>query len=188
MPGAVARPYAEALLEIARERGLLDIFREDLGFISEYFRSDSELYAFLESPRIERAVKRGVLRKAFEGSLNRLIVCFLELLVEKSRQFYLQEIIEAYVELYDEETGRVGVQLMTARPMDPRKARALGDRLSGILNREVHLDTEVYPGLLGGIVLHVGDTVVDGSIKRKLDELSKKMRDAKLDGAGIYED
>ena len=188
MPGAVARPYAEALLEIAREKGLLDVFREELGFIGEYFRSDPDLHTFFESPRIERAVKRAVLRKAFDGRLNDLIVCFLELLVEKSRQFYLQEIIEAYVELYDEETGRAGVQLLTARPLDSGKAAALRDRLSGILKREVHLDTEVDPGLIGGIVLHVGDTVVDGSIKRKLDELSKKMRDAKLDGAGIYED
>lgn len=188
MPSAIARPYAEALLEIGKERGLLDIFRDDLEFVSKYFRSDSEFYTFFESPRIDRETKGEILRKAFEGRLNRLIVNFLELLVEKSRQYHLQEIIEGFIEIYDEETGRVGVQVLTARPLDAARATDLQIRLSKILERQVHIDTEVDPGLLGGIVLHVGDTVVDGSIKRRLDVLSKRMGEAKLHGAGIYED
>lgn len=188
MPGAVARPYAEALIEIGVEKGLLDAFREDLQFLSELFERETEFTTFFESPRIERAVKRDLLRKAFDGRLHDLVVSFLELLVEKSRQYHLQDIIKAYSESYDEKTGRLGVRLTSARPMEEGATRALVQQLSGILGKEVHLDTEVDPALLGGIVLHVGDTVVDGSLRRRLDALGWKMRDAKLDGAGIYED
>ena len=188
MPTPIAHPYAEALVEIAEEKGLLDEFREDLDFFSSYLREDSEFHVFFESPRIDRDVKRMVVRKAFDGKLDDLIVSFLELLLERGRQLHVQEIIEAFIKLYDEKTGRIGVRLSTAIAMTEVKKLAQSDRLSEILGKKIHMETEVDPGLFGGIVLHVGDTVVDGSLKHRLDELSRKMRDARMDGEGMYED
>ncbi|MCZ6601740.1 MAG: ATP synthase F1 subunit delta [Planctomycetota bacterium] len=188
MQTPIARPYAEALVEIAEEKGLLDEFREDLDYFLKYLQEDSEFHVFFESPRIDREVKRRVLRNAFDGKLDDLIVSFLELLVEKGRQLHVQEIIEAFIELYDEKTGRIGVRMSTAVKMTEVKKLALTNRLSEILGKKIHMETEVDPGLFGGIVLHVGDTVVDGSLKHRLDELSRKMRDARMDGEGMYED
>lgn len=188
MTTPIARPYAEALVEIGVEKGVLETFKEDLEFVAAFLRETPEFHAFYDSPRIDRGVKRKVIRKAFGGRLDDRIVSLLELLVEKSRQFYLPSIVETFIELYDERTGRVGVRMTTARPIDEGRVRAVTERLTRILGKEVHLETELDPELLGGIVLHVGDTVVDGSLKSRLEALSKKMRYADLAGAGIYED
>lgn len=184
----VARPYAEALIEIGEETGLLDDFRENLDFLAGYIAGNEEFRAFIESPRIDREVKRGVIRKAFGGKLQDQIISLLELLIEKSRQLALIGVIETYRELHDEKRNRAAVKLHTARPLDRRATKSLVARLAGTLQKEVILEETVDPSLLGGIVLHVGDTVVDGSLKRRLDALDKRMKTVGIDGAGFYED
>ena len=187
--GPVARPYAEALIEIGVEQGLLDTFRENLEFLAGYFSGNTEFLAFYESPRIDRQVKRRVIVEAFGPQLHEHIISLLEMIVEKGRQFALPDIIEHYRELHDEKSGRMRVQVFTAMALEPAATTEMVIRLAGILKKEIRLQEEVDPSLLGGVVLHVGDTVVDGSLKRRLETLDRKMRSTgKLNGEGIYED
>ena len=187
--GPVARPYAEAMIEIGVEKGLLDTFRENLDFIADTVLADSDFRAFYESPRIDREVKRKLVVGALGQQLHEHVVSLLEMLIEKGRQFALPAIIDQFRELHDEKAGRVSVQVFTARPLESAGAANLASRLTGILKKEIRLQEEVDATLLGGVVLHVGDTVVDGSLKRRLDTLDRKMRSSgKLNGEGIYED
>ncbi len=186
--GPVARPYAEALIEIGAEKGLLDTFREDLDTIAEIMAGDSEIKVFFESPRIDRQRKRRVIETAFGPEMHENVVSMLVMLVEKGRQIALPEIITTYAKLHDLKAGRVEVMLFTARPLEALAASTMASRLTGILKKEIRIHEEVDPSLLGGVVLHVGDTVVDGSLKRRLYALDRKMRSTgSINGDGIYE-
>lgn len=188
MAQPVARPYAEALIQIGEETGLLDAFRENLDFLGEYLAQDKEFRAFIESPRIDRDIKRGVIRKAFGKKFEDQIISLLEILIEKSRQLVLLDIVDTYRELHDEKKGRAAVRLHTARPLDRRATRRIVAELAGTLEKEIVLEEVVEPTLLGGVVLHIGDTVVDGSLRRRLTALDKRMKTVGIDGAGFYED
>ena len=186
--GPVARPYAEALIQIGAEQGLLDTFRENLDALAEILAGDPEIRVFFESPRIDRAVKRRVIETAFGPTMHENVVSLLVMLVEKARQLALPEIIETFAELHDEKVGRVEVKLFTARPLDGAATSSMASRLTSILKKEILIHEEVDPSLLGGVVLHVGDTVVDGSLKRRLYALDRKMRfTGSINGDGIYE-
>ena len=188
MTTTIAHPYAEALVQIGQERGIVDEIRESLDFLAEYLERNKDFRAFFESPRIDPEVKQSIVDKAFADKLSDPVTNLLGLLIEKSRHRVLPEIIETFRAMHDEVSGRLTVPLRTAKPIGAEATGRIADRLSKTLGREVILETEVDPALLGGIVLHVGDTVINGSLRHRLDVLGRRLRASKMDGKGFYED
>ncbi len=171
----VARNYAEALHALATKAGDIEGWGRMLDAVAEAMRVDVTMRRFLESPRIDAAKKNAALSRAFQDQLPRLFVRFLQTLVAKRRQMAIPQIAGAYRALLDEAANRVHADVTVARPMDAATTASLAKTLSAAFGKEVVPHLTVDPAILGGAVVRVGDTVMDGSVRKRLATLRGRM-------------
>ena len=170
----VARVYAQALLDLGRERNQIDALGAELEQIAGAVRADSVLRTFLETPALDKASKKRVL-ESLRGTVDDRVVNFLCVLIGKGRIASLAPIAAVYRDLADEAAGRVRVHATTAVPLGDELQTRLLETLQQTLKRECVLETEVRPELVGGLVLQVGDKVYDGSVSRALRRVRTEM-------------
>ena len=176
----VARKYAEALFDLAQRHEGLEAFREGIDTVAQLIGEDPRLTAFLETPRIDADAKKSVLRKALGGRVPPMLLNFLLITIDKRRQRLLGEIAVEYGALIDEHENRVHVDVTVARPLDESTTTALGDRLSTLLGKTAVPQYRVDPGILGGVVVKAGDTIYDGSLRRRLERMRRQLMAAAL--------
>ena len=171
----IARNYAEAVLELARKANDLRGWGEMLDSIGNAVESDRRLRVFLESPRVSAQKKNEIFQKAYGGALPRNFVRFLQALVKNRRQMLIPQIAHEYNDLVDQVEGRVHASVTVAREADEADRKVITTQLSRAIGKVVVPHFHVNPGILGGVVVRVGDTVLDGSVKRRLSTLRAKM-------------
>jgi F-type H+-transporting ATPase subunit delta len=171
----IARNYAETLLELAQRAGDLRGWGEMLDQIADAMESDRRLRVFLESPRVSAQRKNEVMQKAYGAQLPRNFLRFLQALVTHRRQMLIPVIAHAYHDLVDQVEGRVHASVTVARPADDADHQLIVSQLSRVLGKEVVPHFHVNPGILGGVIVRVGDTVLDGSVRRRLATLRTRM-------------
>ncbi len=172
---SIARNYAETLLELARRANDLAGWGELIDGVADAVQRDRTLRAFLESPRVAATRKNEIIEKAFGGQLPRTFVRFLQALVNHRRQMLIPAIAREYHDLVDQVEGRIHAAVTVARDSDPSERQVIADRLSKAFGKEVVPHFAVNPDLLGGLVVRVGDVVLDGSIRRRLALLRTRM-------------
>ena len=164
----IARNYAEALLTLARKandpRGWGRLIQD----VADALQADRTLRLFLESPRVSADQKNEVLAKALQDRAPRLFVRYLQTLVNKGRQMLLPEIATEYHALLDEVEGRVHAHVTVARPASDADRDVIARQLAKTLGKEVVPHFTVNPAILGGVIVKVGDRVMDGSVRRRL--------------------
>jgi ATP synthase F1 delta subunit len=173
----IARVYAEALFEVAKETGDLNRVREELAEFTEALEQNRELQIFLFSPYFSSAEKREGLEKAISGA-NEEFINFLELLVEKHRMPVIFRIRRAFEELWKRENKRIDVTVTSAVELDPEVVEQVGAEIEKQTGRKVDLKSTVDDSILGGIVLQVGNMVLDASIRNRLEKLRKSVAQA----------
>ena len=166
-----ARRYANALLQIAIEQGSLERVMEDMNSIHNTIRDSRELRLFLRSPIIKPEEKEKVLRMIFEESCDSLTVQFLDLVVRKGRERQLDQIAEGFLKLYKLHMGIEDVELLTAMELPDSQLEELTATLERNTGKTVHLTVTEKPELKGGIAVRIGDTIIDGTIRHKVDQL-----------------
>ncbi len=171
----IARNYAETLLELARKSGDLGTWGELIDQVAGAMESDRRLRRFLESPRVSAQRKNEILFKAFEGPLPRTFVRFLQALVTHRRQMLIPVIAREYHDLVDQVEGRVHASVTIAREADGDDRELVTSQLSRVLGKKVVPHFYVNPSIIGGVVVRVGDTVLDGSVRRRLATLRSRM-------------
>jgi F-type H+-transporting ATPase subunit delta len=171
----IARNYAEALLVLATRAKDLRGWGALLGGIAEAMQRDQKLRAFLETPRVDAPTKNKVLRKALTDRAPAKFVRFVESVVSHRRQMLLPEIAQEYMDLVDAAENRMHANVTVAKEVDEKMKKLIADRLSKIFDKTVVPHMIVDERILGGLVVRVGDTVMDGSIRRKLGTLKQKM-------------
>ena len=171
----VARVYAQALLDIARDRKQIDAIGTELVEFAALVSGDGEIRNFLVTPVLDPATQSQTLARALEGQVQPVLVDFLCLLIDKGRIGLLGEVAGAYQELADEVARRQRVQAHSAQPLDGQMQERLRDLLRRQLQRECVLETAVQPDLLGGLTLTIGDTFYDGSLRTRLQRLRHAM-------------
>ena len=171
----IARNYAEALLELAQKAKDLPGWGEMLGHLAGAVESDRRLRIFLESPRVSAQRKNEVIRKAYEGQLPRNFVRFVQALVTHRRQMLIPAIAHEYNDLVDQVEGRMHASVTVAREVTDDERAVVVKQLSRAIGREVVPHFHVNPRILGGVLVRVGDTVLDGSVQRRLSKLKAKM-------------
>jgi F-type H+-transporting ATPase subunit delta len=171
----IARNYAETLLELAQRAGDLRGWGEMIDSVSNAFETDRRLRVFLESPRVSSQQKNEIIQKAYGGALPRTFVRFLQALVDHRRQMLIPTITHEYHDLVDAVEGRVHASVTVARDADERDRELVTAQLSRALGKTVVPHFHVDPAVLGGIVVRVGDTVLDGSVRRRLAILRGRM-------------
>jgi F-type H+-transporting ATPase subunit delta len=172
-----ARVYAEALFEVAKEKGKLDPIGEGLGKFADALASGRELQVFFFSPHFSSAEKSEGLRRAISGAEPEL-VNFLELLIEKHRMPEVFRIRREFEELWKKENRRIDVTVTSAAELDPAVVEKIGSEIERQTGQKVDLASRVDEEILGGIVLQVGNMVLDASIRSRLEKLRKSVAQA----------
>lgn len=171
----IARNYAEALLELAKRARDLRGWGALIQSIADAMNRDQTLRAFLETPRIDAPTKNGVLRKALADRAPSTFVRFVESVVNHRRQMLIPEIAQEYMDLVDAAENRMHAKVTVAREVDDKTRQVIADRLSKVFNKTVVPHVTVDDRILGGLVVRVGDTVMDGSVRRRLGALRSRM-------------
>jgi ATP synthase F1 delta subunit len=173
----IARVYAEALFGVAKEKGKLDAIREQLGQFADALADNREMQLFFFSPYFSSAEKGDGLEKAITGAEPEL-VNFLELLIEKHRMPVIFRMRRQFDSLWDKENKRLGVTVTSAVELDPEIAKRIGSEIEQQTGNEVELESRVDPDILGGLVVQVGNMVLDTSIRNRLEKLRKSVATA----------
>ena len=175
----VARNYAEALLAAAEAQGeggrAVERYGRLLDAVVGAVQGDERMAVALESPRVAKAVKCRLLERALAGAAAREFVRFLQAVVRRGRQGLLAEIAQEYQALVDLKLNRVHAAVTLAAPPDRRLERLIAERLSRVIGKEVRAHFRADRGILGGVVVRVGDRIFDGSVKRRLSALRRRM-------------
>ena len=171
----IARNYAETLLVLATRAEDLRGWGKMLTDVSSAVEENPTLRLFLESPKVSAAQKSAVIGKAFTDRMPRLMLRFLQSLVMHRRQMLLPEIATEYLNLVDAAEGRIHARVTVAKETDDAGRDAIAAHLSRMFGKQVVPHLTVDPSIMGGVVVHVGDTVLDGSVKKRLASLRRKM-------------
>ena len=171
----VARNYAEVLLELARRSEDLPGWGKLIQDVSSAMEDDATLHLFLESPRISEAQKSSVLSEALADRVPRHFMRFLLALVTKRRQMLIPEIATEFANLVDESEGRIHANVTVAREASDAERNEIAEQLSRVLGRQAMLHVNVNPAILGGVIVKVGDTVMDGSVRKRLATLKGRI-------------
>jgi F-type H+-transporting ATPase subunit delta len=171
----IAKNYAEALLELARRAedpaGWGKLMRDVANGVQE----DITVQHFLESPKVSEAQKIEVFFQAFGDRVPRHFLRFLQTLVRKRRQMLIPQIAVEYDKLLDIHEGRVHANVTVARETSSGDETRIAEQLSRVVGKTVVPHMNVNPAILGGVVVKIGDTVMDGSVRRRLARLKGQM-------------
>ncbi|MBX9624903.1 MAG: ATP synthase F1 subunit delta [Gemmataceae bacterium] len=174
--GRLARTYAEALLDVAEERGEADAVADQFdSLLKDVFPKVPGFELFLDTPAVNKHTKDEALQKVFGDRASPLFVDFLRLLNRKDRLGLVRLIAVAYRALRDNRANRQRVLVQTAAPLDGAQKQALRDTLAAALNKTPVLVVREDPALIGGLVVHVGDKVYDTSVRSKLQAVRHKL-------------
>jgi F-type H+-transporting ATPase subunit delta len=168
----IAEVYSRSLFAVAQEHGKLDEIREQLGQFADALQEQRDLAIFFFSPYFSTPEKKDGLVRAVDGAEPALIN-FLELLIEKHRMPAIFRIRRHFERLWEQENKVLTVQISTATTLDDAIVEQIGDRIAQDTGQRIELTADVDPDILGGIVLRVGNSILDASIRNRLDNLRK---------------
>jgi F-type H+-transporting ATPase subunit delta len=177
----VARVYAEALLDLCVERGIVEDVQEDLSGLSGLMRSDASFHAFLQSVLVGKESRRESLNRMLAGRVSEVTLHFLQVLNEKGRTGILDAISQEFAALQENRLDRLRVQVESAVDLTDEQKDLVSDYVSRSTGKTAVLETAVTPNLLGGLRIRIGDQLIDGSVHRRLHNFSATL---KLRGAG----
>jgi F-type H+-transporting ATPase subunit delta len=173
----IARVYATALFAVAKEKGKLDVIRDQLRQFVDALNENREMQLFLFSPSFSSAEKIEGLKKAVSDAEPELLN-FWELLLEKGRMPVIFRIRRQFDALWDKENKRLGVTVTSAIELDPEVTKQIGAEIEEQTGNTVELTSRVDPDILGGLVVQVGNMVLDTSIRNRLEKLRKSVASA----------
>ena len=173
----IAQVYARALFEVAQERDVLDDVREQLGQFADAMHANHDLAVFFFSPYFSTEEKERGLERTVTGA-DPAFENFLQALIERHRMPAIFRIRKRFDVLWDEENKLLAVQVTSAIPLEESVVSNLGARIGEEVDRKIELTSIVDPEILGGIVLRVGNLILDASIRNRLNQLRKQVAQA----------
>jgi F-type H+-transporting ATPase subunit delta len=170
----LAEVYSRALFQAAQDADKLDVVHDQVGEFADALEQNRELSVFFFSPYFSTEEKKEGLGRVIEGA-DDTVRNFLELLIEKHRMPAIFRIRRAYGALWEEENKLLPVEVTSAIELDESTVKQIGDRIGERTGRRVQLESKVDPDILGGIVVRVGDRILDASIANRLESLRKQV-------------
>jgi len=170
----LAQVYARSLFEAARGQGKLDQLREQLGQFADALDEHRELAVFFFSPYFSTTEKQDALERILDGA-EQSFLNFLRLLIENHRMPVIFRIRQQYERLWEEENRMLPVEITSAIELDEATTESLGRRIGERAGRKVTLAARVDPEILGGIVVRVGNSILDASIRNRLEQLRRQV-------------
>ncbi len=170
----VAKRYAKSLLDLSRETGVLDAVGNDMKLLIAVCEQNREFTMLLDNPIINSDKKLSILKKVFEGKMNKLSLSFFNLLTTKRREPNIEAIAKEFITQYKEEKGIQTAVITSAIGLDDRLRKEVYDVIKKSANSEIELIEKVDKDLIGGFVLRMGDKRYDASISSELRRLAKE--------------
>ena len=175
---ALARRYAEALLENITDPQTLEAVQNELHVIAALYSENDDLRHYLLDPGVSEEDRKKLFARVFGDKIHQVLMYFLDLLMKKHRLRHLPTIAEAFDELVEERRGQARVEVITARPLPEDQADRLKRTLDGIVGKDCILDNKVDAGVIAGAVAIHGDRVFDGTVRTELAQLRKQLMEA----------
>lgn len=166
----LARVYGRSLFDVAREKGLLDVVREQLAQLAQAFDANRDLAVFFFSPYFSTNEKQQALERMLDGA-EPILMNFIELLIENHRMPVIFRVRAEYDRLWDEENRMLPVQITSAVALDASTTDSLGNTIGERTGRRVALAANVDPEIIGGVIIRVGNSILDASIRNRLEQL-----------------
>ena len=170
----IAQVYARALFEVAMERDILDEIHDELGAFTKALEENRELAVFFFSPYFSSEEKKNGLERAVTGA-DPAFMNFLEALLERHRMPAIFRIRARFEQLWDEENKLLPVEITSSVQLDKGIVQSIGERIGEQTGQKVELSSKVDPEILGGLVVRVGNFVLDASIRNRLNQLRKQV-------------
>ncbi len=171
----IVRRYASALFSAASSADAVDRVESDLGFVSYVMESSPALWEAMTSPIIPRVKKEQILADLFGDKVHEITLSYMKLLVEKRREEALKETEAEYIDLANEARGIVQAEVTSAIALDEDQEKKLVAKLTAMTGKRIQLAKKVDPELIGGVLVRIGDTVIDGSVKGQLAALREEL-------------
>ena len=172
----VGRRYAKALLELAQEQGKTKQVTKDVGALSDAWKASAELRDIITNPVVPKAVLRATIDAIMDRlGTSKLLRNTVGLLADRGRLGHLEDVLEAFDELAEAQSGRVRAEVISAKALSDAYYSRLQDKLQRATGREIVLVKRQDPSLIGGVVTRIGDSVFDGSLSNRLSELKETL-------------
>lgn len=172
---ATLSSYAQAILELADARGITQQVADDIESIAGLIQQDVTFGKYLADPSVSVAEREGVIDRTFGGRTDSILLAFLKLLNTRNRLGQLPGIAKAFKGLLDARSGNVNVEVTVAQTLPSNELEDVRQQLSRKLGKNALVSQKVDESIIGGIVLKIGDSLIDGSVKSQLETLKRKM-------------
>ena len=171
----VAKRYAVALFQLAKEKNLLEQMEEELRVVKEVVNENAGLSSILKSPKVSKEKKQQLISSAF-SSLNPYVINTLLILIDRHREDYIAQVVSDFIELADNEKGVAEATVTSVRTLTEDESKALSGALAAKLGKKsLRIKNKVNSNLLGGLKIRVGNRIYDGSLQGKLERLERQM-------------
>jgi len=168
MAELVAKTYSEALFAVAKEDGSIETIFEEFKSVVAIFNNEPTFYDLYQAPVINNEERKSMVKEVFEGKISPELLNFMLVLIDKGRTTQFTRIFKAFNELYDDYKGYLNVTVESAIELKEEEQEALKHQLDKLTGKDCKLTAIVEPSIIGGMVVKVGDKIIDGSIQSKL--------------------
>lgn len=176
----IARRYAQALFDIGREQNLVDQFSRDLQQVVRIINSHEELKKVVYDQVVSSEVKKELFDKVLGTTVHPMVINFLKLVTDKFRERYLEQMVDAFSELVDQQNNILKAEVKSAVSLSTDQTKALEDKLSQMTGKNISVNVILDTSLVGGLSVKIGDKVYDGSVVRQLSMLKKHLQQTEL--------
>ncbi|WP_058486017.1 F0F1 ATP synthase subunit delta [Defluviitalea phaphyphila] len=180
MEQLIAKRYSKALFDLAIERDTLDEFENQVEIVYQILTNNKEYIQILQNPRVLMEEKIKLIKEAFSSKVLDEIMGLLILVVKKNREEYLLDILNTFLEEVKKYKGIVKAVVISAVPLNSEQISRIREKLTYSLKKNIQIDTQIDPSIIGGLKIRVGDRILDSSIKGKLDSLKTRLYDLQL--------
>jgi len=184
----VARVYAGSLFEIAKEKNMVPQVEEELNIVVQILAEETEFKSYINTPGITGEVKKSFINKVFAGNISEYTLNLLNLLIDNGRQESISGIYEAFVELDDIHNNRERITVITQTSLGESLIANIRSQIGKKLNKEIIVTEKVDESILGGIIIKIGDLVIDGSLAKGLKNIKSNLLNSKVRSEVAYED
>jgi F-type H+-transporting ATPase subunit delta len=172
----VSKRYAQALFELATDQNQIEKIHDDLNLIANTLNESKELNNLTSQPMISKNDKKDIFGKIFGDKVSSYTINFIKLLIDKKRETMIGEISEEFENMVNQLHSKVVAKVYTAVEVEQNELSLLRRKLEGYLDKQVDMETHVDKEILGGVLIKIGDRVIDGTVRTRFENMAKSLR------------
>lgn len=180
MAKLVVKRYATALFDLAQSDNTLEKYQEEVSFVQNVFKEEPDFMTYLDDPKVTIENKLELVQKAFDDKVSDPIVGLLVLMLQKGRQSDIVEVLDAFLDYALEASGVMKATVTSATELSDMQFMTLKEKLEAATQKQIELKVIVEPAILAGLIVKVGDKVVDASYRGEIEAMKKELSKIKL--------